>query len=449
MMIETALGSPESYPALGFDPAPGAPERVSSLAADLTSVATELDTAAQVLTRMGSNGGIWQGEAAQAFHQKLGELPDYLGKAYHSFGEAAATLQQWSLDLTSLRTSAARYETEAEQARQRVQAAESNPDLKLVDQTFCEDDGSLTRAQARYDAATAELDAAVNELEAIRCLARRLLTQHEELASKVADALRRAKDEAPEEPGLVDEVCTFINDVKHTASAAWRWVQHHAHVIAQFGDLMSTISTVLGVLAIITIPFGPVSAALAGTAAITSLAALGTHGLAKAAGADVGVDSMALDAIGTLPFIGGIGRGAKISTEAERALNATRSEVLGYASTREAQLGGTVTLIGRYAKGDPLLVGQGVVGRLSAGIESAYQNVREGEWIGTKGLNPIIKGLGGTGIDPLSVGGRVLNASLKLGGDVAGEVYHHIAGAGEPPSASATLSSRVAARSAA
>lgn len=124
------------YPALGFDPAPGATERVGALAADLGSVATELGAAQQALTSIGHSSGIWQGDAAEAFHDKLGELPEYLEKANRSLGDAARALDQWSADLSSMQRTAARYEAEATQMLQRLQAAESSPDLGLAGQTF-------------------------------------------------------------------------------------------------------------------------------------------------------------------------------------------------------------------------------------------------------------------------------------------------------------------------
>lgn len=94
--------------------------------------------------------------------------------------------------------------------------------------------------------------------------------------------------------------------------------------------------------------------------------ALGAHGLAKAAGAQVGWGLIAADALGALPFIGGIGRGAKIATGAERALGATRGEVLGYASARASKLGAqAVEVTGRHAtRTIAVIKGEGVWGRL-------------------------------------------------------------------------------------
>lgn len=86
--------------------------------------------------------------------------------------------------------------------------------------------------------------------------------------SEVAAALRQAKDEAPPEPGLFDRLIDgFVDGITNLGSAAWQWVQDHADLIAQFGDLTSKISTALGVLAIVTAPFEPVGAIFAGAAA--------------------------------------------------------------------------------------------------------------------------------------------------------------------------------------
>lgn len=436
-----------AFPALGFDPAPGTTERVGALAADLASVATELGAARQALTSIGRSGGIWQGDAAEAFRGKLGELPEYLDKANRSLGDAARTLDQWSADLTSMQTTAAQYEAEALQILQRLRAAESNPALGLAGLTFS-DDASLAQAQARYDAAIAELDLASKELDAVRALARRLLTQHDELVREVAAALRRAKDEAPKEPGLLDRlVGGFVDGITKLASATWQWVHDHADLIARFGDIMGKISTALAVLAIATAPFEPVGAIFAGVAAGTSLMALGAHGLAKAAGAKVGWGSMVGDALGALPFVGGMARGAKVVTSAEKALGAASADVLGYGSSRAVAIGGKVinTSAEGAEKAYSVIRADGVLGRLDTGIEAAYQHVREGQLVGTKGLNLL-----GAGIEPLSAGGRALDAGIKGGHEVAKEVYHHLAGSqSPPPPASQTFCARVAARGAA
>lgn len=63
------------YPALGFDPAPGAVARVSEVATNLGTVARELGEAYSDISQIGRSGGIWEGEAAEAFQGQVGELP--------------------------------------------------------------------------------------------------------------------------------------------------------------------------------------------------------------------------------------------------------------------------------------------------------------------------------------------------------------------------------------
>jgi uncharacterized protein YukE len=84
-----------SYPALGFDPAPGTVNAVQSLAENLQKVAVDIGQAHDRLDNIGKDKGIWQGKAAQAFEQKVGPLPDYLHKANQSLGDAGKVLGQW------------------------------------------------------------------------------------------------------------------------------------------------------------------------------------------------------------------------------------------------------------------------------------------------------------------------------------------------------------------
>jgi hypothetical protein len=140
--------------------------------------------------------------------------------------------------------------------------------------------------------------------------------------------------------------------------------------------------------------------------------------LAEAAGADVGWGSIALDGIGALPFVGRVaGRGAKVATSAERALRAGRQNVLDYAAFRAEEIGGEVAKKSTEGakRAFAVIKADGVAGRFHTGVEAAYQNVREGEAIGTTGLNWTIDKLGGKGgIDPLSVGGRALDAGIRV-----------------------------------
>lgn len=305
------LGDAGNYPALGFDPAPGVLSSVASLALNFGQVATKLDAAHGALTGIGKSGGIWQGEAAESFRDTVGELPGYLEKARTSLGDASTVLQQWSNDLSSMKRTAAQYEEAAARAAQQVEQARSNPDLNLGGQFFT-DGASLQQAQARLDAAVSELSAAQDELDAIRRQAQRLLAQHADLAAAVASALARAKEHAPEEPGFFDRIGDLLSSigkaVEDLAADVWQWVKDHAETIKKIGDVLSAIGTVLSIAAVVLGPIPVVGQVVLAAAVGVNGAALATHGLAKAAGADVGWSTLAFDGLGMIPG-GGVAKG--------------------------------------------------------------------------------------------------------------------------------------------
>ncbi|CAM4202957.1 flagellar export protein FliJ [Kibdelosporangium persicum] len=293
-----------SYPAIGFNPAPGTVGSVTSVADNMSTVAKELNEAYTSLTSIGRGGSVWEGEAASGFQGKVGELPDYLDKARRSLGDASKVLQDWAADLESMQRTAQDYEAQAKKALQAVRNAENNPDLGLAGQMF-DTEEALRTAQQRFDQAKQQLTNAENDLTAIREQAKRLLEQHQELADRVADALRRAKDEAPEEPGFFDRIGEALSDivdgVKELAGDVWNFVKEHADVIAKIGTVLSAVGNVLGVVAIATCWIPGVNAVTATAAAVVSGAAAGTKLLAKAAGADVSWTSIGMDAIGVIP----------------------------------------------------------------------------------------------------------------------------------------------------
>lgn len=297
------------YPALGFDPAPGTVPTVTSLATDFSRVASSLGDAYQTLTSVGRDGSFWQGEAAQNFHAKLGELPGYLDKAHRSLGDAAKTLDEWASDLNSLQRTATDYEAQAQQALQRLNQAKQNPDLKLAGHQF-DNEQDLANAQRRLNAAAAELNEAGRELDEIRDLAKRLRTQHQGLVSEIAAALRRAKEEAPEEPGLLERVgealAGLVDGLKDVANQVWNFVKSHANLIAALSDVISDVSAVLGVAGLCLDALPPVGEILGVISSGLSAVALVGHVTAKAAGADVPWETIAADGIGVVSLgIGG------------------------------------------------------------------------------------------------------------------------------------------------
>ena len=330
------------YPALGFDPAPGAVARVEEIAGTLSAVAAELDRACDELTGAGKSGGFWEGDGADAFRETVGKVPGYLDQAHRSLAGAAGTLSGWADDLSALQRHAVDLETRAETAQAQLTTAQANPHLRLAGQVFT-DPAELQRAEAALGRAQHELTEAQHGLDALRADAKRLRAQHRELAGQVAAALRKATDEAPEEPGWLDKigdaVGKMVNGVKDLAGKAWKWTQQHADLIATIGDALSKVGSVLGVVAIATSWIPGVNAVTAAAAVGVSAAAVGTKLLAKAAGADVSWLGIGMDAVGVLPggtalagFKNAVGQAAKGAAlaKAERFLpGITQKAIVG------------------------------------------------------------------------------------------------------------------------
>jgi hypothetical protein len=314
-----------NYPALGFDPAPGTVAKVADVAATLGKVATEIGQAYEDLTRLGKADSFWQGDGAQAFQGTVGQVPDYLNKAQQSLSGASTTLTRWADDLGTMQRQAADLEHQAEDAQAQVTQAQSNPNLGLAGKTFT-DPVQFRQAQDALGQAQQRLTQAQGGLDALRESAKRLLDQHLDLAGQVASALRKAKDEAPEEPGWLDKIGDaigkMVDGIKDLAGKTWDWVKAHADVIAKIGDVLSAVGTVLSIVAVATSWIPGVDAVTAAAAIGVSAAAMGTHALAKAAGANVSWSTIAFDGLGMIPGAGagkGMLSAAKVLPKAVKA----------------------------------------------------------------------------------------------------------------------------------
>src|SRR5690606_15512737 len=152
------------------------------------------------------------GKAAEAFRGTVNDLPDLLDRGQRSLRAAGEALHGWQADLEVMQRQAAELESRAEAAKKRAERAERNPDLGLAGQEF-PDEQSLRNAQARLDAAVAELNAARNEVAEILEQAKRLHAQHTEIAEEVARALRKAQELAPDEPGLLERIGSELGEL--------------------------------------------------------------------------------------------------------------------------------------------------------------------------------------------------------------------------------------------
>ncbi|KFU81594.1 hypothetical protein SAMN04489729_5865 [Amycolatopsis lurida] len=291
------------YPALGFDPAPGDVGGVGELAEKYRTVSRDLEEADTMLRQIVTKQGIWTGEASEAFARRLGPLPEYLDGAARSMAQAAYALEGWARDLGEMQRQAADLERRAQAAAQAAEQARANPDFALASQTFT-DQQSLRIAQALLDNAGRQLQAAIDGCTEVQEAAKELFAQHTSVAARVADLLRKAKELAPDEPDLLDDVVDavtgvvkdLVNLTADVVDAVWDAVQDNAEVLSKVSDVVGDAGNLLGLAGeFIPPPAGDVVSAVG-----TSLGVVATAGHATAAfaGADVSPETIAFDLAG-------------------------------------------------------------------------------------------------------------------------------------------------------
>ncbi|WP_410666741.1 putative T7SS-secreted protein [Amycolatopsis sp. cmx-4-68] len=296
--------SARDFPALGFDPAPGDLDGVTDLAGKYRAVSKDLTEADDSLRQIVRKQGIWQGEASEAFARRIGPLPQYLEGAARSMGEAADALEGWSRDLGDLQKRAADLEARAEAAAQAAEQARANPDLALANRTF-PDQQSLQLAQRLLDNAGQQLQTAIDGCQNIQDAAKQLQQEHTDAAGRVAEALRKAKELAPDEPDVLDKLSDAVsgalgdltNTIADGVDDAWDFVQDHAELISKLSDVTGDIGNALGLVGEFLPP--PANEVAGAVATGLGVMALEGHVLAKTAGADVAPETLIFDAIGT------------------------------------------------------------------------------------------------------------------------------------------------------
>ncbi|QDQ13046.1 enoyl-CoA hydratase/isomerase family protein [Streptomyces spectabilis] len=395
-------GRRPAFPHIGWDPTPGDVQDTRDLAKKLGGLADELGASVRELERISC--GAWKGEAARAFVAYVGEdVAPLVRKSHESFGKASRALHRWAGELQDFQDEADRLEKAAGEKLEARGKAEAAADGK----------GSKELAKASGD--VTHVTGQVHDLE----------DRYARAAHAITKELDKAGDIAPDEPGFWDKLTQGITDAW---DATGKWLKDHADLVKLIGDLLSDLTAVLAVLAIATLPFPPLAAVFGTAALITSGLALASHGMAKAAGADVSWMQLGFDALGLLPGIGAIGKGAKAIGKAP-ADDIAKALGKGYkasgpgkarfplATGEDARLvsGGLPLLPGKVVIGGKSLNAYSVTHQ-SSGFMSRMGGVANygylpGQLIGTKGLNLVPK----WNVDPMSAGGRVLDSALKIG----------------------------------
>ncbi len=373
-------------PSIGWDPTPGDVEDTRELARRIGKLASELGTALGELERI--ECGAWKGKTAVAFTEYIGEdVTPLIRKSHDSFDKASRALHKWAGELQDFQDETDRLDKAAKEKLDAKSDAEGKAAGKGSDE--------LGKASGAVD----DVIRKVHELE----------DRYRRAAGHISRELDKAADIAPDEPGFWDKLGTGIADAW---GATGDWLKEHADLIKEIGDVLSLVSSALGVLAIITAPFEPIGAIFAAAAMITSGAALLTHVVAKAAGADVSWADIGFDALGILPGVKGLSGTAALA----KGTNATaRAAKLGSGYRGATDIGKTFILFGPLKATPVVKLGEGG-SRMALAVESGLQNVRQGQWLGTQGINlvgsklPFIKSA--EVIAPLGNAGRALDATI-------------------------------------
>jgi hypothetical protein len=254
-----------TFPALGFDPAPGTPSALLAQAREADRAARALAGAAAAAGRLDAR---WRGAAADAYHEHTRELPGDLGRAAAAHGALARELAAYAEDLAARQLRAAALEDRAAALRARAGGIDVVRHAALV--------GAGAAGPARSSAgwpggtaagtpdgdepAAAAARAAAAELEAVIAEARRLLSDHRAHAAGVAGRIRAAAADPPyRKPGLLERLSDGAHD----------WIAAHAGVLTQIARGLRLASVVLGTASLVPgFQFLAPAAIVLGTAAV-------------------------------------------------------------------------------------------------------------------------------------------------------------------------------------
>ncbi|MFH8346244.1 WXG100 family type VII secretion target [Streptomyces sp. NPDC018045] len=292
-----------AWPGVGFNPAKGDLHAIQALASDVKSVGDELDELDQLLKAVGKSDGAWEGEAAQNFAKKLGELPKYLKQGSESMHDCAKALRGWHTHLQTFQDKAGKVEAEAAPARKQADAdREHFNELYRKYQPYFGQPMEAAEAKKIDDTMDAVRDKANTSKDKLDDLVReaeRIHAQWKDRAGEAERAILKASENHP--PDI-----HWWNRAVDGLKSAWRgfkdWLVEHA-------DLLSNISAGLAAaaLAVNVIPVvGQVgSALLGGASAVCAAGAMAGHWMGNARGNGTPGWKVGLDALGVLPGFGG------------------------------------------------------------------------------------------------------------------------------------------------
>jgi hypothetical protein len=293
-----------TFPALGFDPAPGSPAALLAQAHEADRAARALAGAAAAAERLDAR---WQGAAAEAYRDHTRELPGDLTRAAAAHGTLARELSAYADDLAARQLQAADLEDRAASLRSRAAGLQFARSAALVGAGASAAGpgwppswlgsgraggadaagavgvggrGALGRPDSagapgvggrgaevgvavegdEAAAAAAAARAVADELEAVISEARRLLIDHRDQAAHAAARIRAAAADPPyRKPGLFERLRDRVRG----------WIAAHAEVLTEIARGLRIASMVLGTASLVPgFQFLAPAAIAVGTAAV-------------------------------------------------------------------------------------------------------------------------------------------------------------------------------------
>jgi uncharacterized protein YukE len=228
-----------TFPALGFDPAPGSPAALLAEAREADRAARALAGAAAAAGRLDAR---WRGTAADAYRDHTRELPADLTRAAAAHGTLARELTAYADDLAARQLHAADLEDRAGALRSHAAGLEFARHATLVGARASRSSGGLGVAAPDSEEAAAAARVVADELEAVISEARRLLNDHRAHAAHAAARIRAAAADPPyRRPGLLERMRDRVRG----------WIATHAEVLTQIARGLRLASMVLGTASLV------------------------------------------------------------------------------------------------------------------------------------------------------------------------------------------------------
>ncbi|MFD8565965.1 putative T7SS-secreted protein [Streptomyces sp. NPDC059639] len=396
------------WPGLTFNPAKGDLHTIESLAYDVRTVGDELDELREMLVSIGRTDGVWEGEAAQKFQTKVGELPKYLKQGHESMAACSRALRGWRDELETMQRQAKSLDERAVEARKRLDEKNSAVDQvnARINQAMFSD---ITEQQAKAlsdeaDSASAAAQDAASDLKILIEDGEALRSYWEEQAEQAEKAIREAAQNRPPDIGMWDKITGGLK-------GAW---DGFTDFLADHADTFSKIGSVLSIISLATMAIPPVGAVFGALAVGASALALAGYGVKTARGEKVGVMDWVGAGLGVLPGVGAV-KGLTAGAKAAKAA-ATGERLAGVFSHADEMA--TSVNVARGMAAGVMYKGLARAGKaIGLGDEAldVGSNVMRGTMIGIKGIG-LAHGLVSGGSSTQSAAAPPSNAFMAAAG---------------------------------